>query len=119
MKFFIDGRIKGLNAIINANRSNKYAGASLKKDITEALAWQIKGERLSRLDGLRHYRFTWYEPNRRRDPDNVASAIKFVLDAMQQAGIIENDGWKQVQSIHHEFIRSDSIIGVEVEVTPV
>ena len=115
VKFFLEGRLDGLNAVIKANRSNKYAGASLKKDTTEMLAWQIKAENLPFLDGLHHYRFTWYEPNRRRNPDNIASAVKFVFDAMQDAGVISNDGWKQIQSIYHEFVRSDTA-GVMVEV---
>ena len=50
---------------------------------------------------------TWMETDRRRDPDNISSGIKFILDAFVHAGIIENDGWKQVKSIKHNFFAGD------------
>ena len=40
---------------------------------------------------------TAYEPDRRRDPDNVlAGARKIILDALQQAGVIAGDGWRHI-----------------------
>ena len=52
---------------------------------------QLRGVRFDR-PVLIHYR--WIEPNRRRDKDNVAFAKKFILDALQEAGVIKSDGWK-------------------------
>lgn len=37
--------------------------------------------------------FAWYRPDKRTDKDNVAFAKKFVLDALQIAGVIPNDTW--------------------------
>lgn len=116
IKIFLPGRLEGMNEVIDANRASKYAGAELKRTLTEALAWQIKAERLPQLSGPRHYRFTWYEANRRRDPDNIASSVKFIFDGMKQAGVIENDGWGQVASIHHEFAANAGPVGVQVEI---
>jgi len=40
--------------------------------------------------------FHWYVANRKIDPDNISAAgRKLILDALQQAGIIPNDGWDQ------------------------
>lgn len=40
--------------------------------------------------------FHWIEKDRRRDKDNIAMAKKFILDSLQEWGVLENDGWKQV-----------------------
>ncbi|WP_302419996.1 hypothetical protein [uncultured Megasphaera sp.] len=47
--------------------------------------------------------FRWIEPNRRRDKDNVAFAKKFILDSLQEVGIIKNDGWDEIISFRDEF----------------
>lgn len=47
---------------------------------------------------------TWTEPTKRRDPDNIAAFIKFILDGMQKAGVIKNDGWSEVRGWHNEFM---------------
>lgn len=51
-----------------------------------------------------HFTFHWVEPNKRRDPDNVAAGgRKFCLDALQQCGVLPNDGWKQILSFADTF----------------
>lgn len=51
-----------------------------------------------------HVRFEWVEPNRRRDPSNVCGGgTKILLDALQHAGVLKNDGWKQVLSLSHRW----------------
>ena len=45
----------------------------------------------------------WYAKDRRTDPDNIYSAIKYILDGAQKAGIIAGDGCKNVADILHEF----------------
>jgi Holliday junction resolvase RusA-like endonuclease len=40
--------------------------------------------------------FHWIEKDRRRDKDNIAMAKKFILDSLQEWGVLKNDGWKQV-----------------------
>ena len=60
---------------------------------------------------------TWYEPDRRRDPDNIAAAIKFVLDGMVNVGLIPNDGWKNIAGIEHRFAVDKNSPGVRVNIT--
>lgn len=49
-----------------------------------------------------HYVF--YEPNMKRDHDNVFSfASKSIQDALQDCGVLENDGWKQILNFTHDF----------------
>lgn len=47
--------------------------------------------------------FRWFEKNRQRDKDNIAFAKKFILDALQTAKILVNDGWSQIRYFHDEF----------------
>lgn len=58
--------------------------------------------------------FSWYEKNKRRDKDNVAFAKKFILDAMQEMGILENDGWQQVIGFSDYFFIDKENPRVEV-----
>jgi Holliday junction resolvase RusA-like endonuclease len=46
----------------------------------------------------------WHEKTKRRDVDNIQSAQKFILDALQQHNIIKNDSRKYVKQIHHTVI---------------
>lgn len=49
-----------------------------------------------------HYRFV--ELSRRRDPLNfLAGGIKLIEDGLQEAGVLENDGWTHVLSISTEW----------------
>lgn len=47
--------------------------------------------------------FHWFAKNRKKDPDNISSAKKFILDGLQEAGIIENDGWNQIAGFSDDF----------------
>lgn len=40
--------------------------------------------------------FVWVEKNMKRDKDNIAFAKKFILDALQDLEVIDNDGWKEI-----------------------
>lgn len=60
--------------------------------------------------GISHKRFSsvmivfrWIEKNKQRDKDNIAFAKKFILDSMQEWGIIPNDGWDQILGFVDEF----------------
>ena len=61
------------------------------------------------------FKFTWYRKNRRTDPDNIAFAKKFLLDAMEEVGIIDNDGWKNVAGFIDDFFVDKSNPRVEIE----
>lgn len=65
------------------------------------------------------FHFRWYTKNRRRDPDNIASACKFIFDAMIKQGCLENDSWKYVQFISHDFHVDKDNPRVEVLITSI
>lgn len=47
--------------------------------------------------------FVWCEPNRRRDPDGVRAAAKFVFDGLVAARAIATDGVADVFAIRDDF----------------
>lgn len=60
-----------------------------------------------------HYRF--YEPNKKRDLDNIMSfAMKVVQDSLVLVGVIDNDGWKNICGISAEFFVDASNPRIEV-----
>lgn len=68
---------------------------SRKKKMEQAVAWSIKRQLPGvTIDGPFATVFTWYAKNRRQDPDNIASAVKYLFDAAQDCGLLANDSWK-------------------------
>lgn len=63
--------------------------------------------------------FTWFEESRRRDPDNVVFAKKFILDGMVKAGIIPDDNYKWVVGFEDVVLYGEATPRVEIEVIPV
>ena len=99
---FLVGRLPGLNEVTAQNRRNRYAGAKQKKTTEDAIVTQLRGA--PSLPAGCRWRFTWYEADRRRDPDNIASAVKFIFDALQAAGVIADDNWLFVTALDHRFV---------------
>lgn len=58
----------------------------------------------------------WYEPNNRRDIDNITFGTKFILDSMVCMGIIEDDSRKYVDSIEHVVYTDKDNPRIEVEI---
>lgn len=112
----IPGRLPGYNEYINICRRNRYAGAKFKKDTETAIMWRMKKYAGLNLTGV-SISFTWYEPNRRRDADNIISAKKFILDAMVKLKIVRNDNQKHVYRLLDSkiFIDKDNP-RVEIEI---
>lgn len=97
----IVGRLPTLNEMISAMNHNKYVGASMKRKAERMIYTQLKNNAAPLPTG--YYCFQWVLKNKRRDPDNVSSATKVILDAFQSLEMLENDGPKQVRGLHHSF----------------
>ena len=101
----IPGRLPGLNEYTEASRANRYKGGKLKQTSQELVSWCIR----SQLRGLTVKRpvfllFTFYEKDRRRDHDNVASfARKVIQDALVDCGTLYDDGWEYVTGYLDRF----------------
>lgn len=98
MKLIIPGQLPGLNEYIGALDRSRHAGAALKKTAQRTVelcaTTQLRG---FRPVGPVWMKYTWYEPNRRRDKDNVSSfGRKVIQDGLVKVGVLENDGWANV-----------------------
>lgn len=94
----IKGRLPGLNDYIAKCNSAYAEGNRMKQESVQTVSWYI----LSQLRGVCFTKpvflmFTFYEPNMRRDHDNVSSyARKAIQDALVKCGTIQDDGWGYV-----------------------
>ncbi|PJH58654.1 hypothetical protein CVR97_28625 [Salmonella enterica subsp. enterica serovar Typhimurium] len=114
----IPGALPTLNTVIEKNRYNKYAGNNLKQQATNCCkvhGIKAKNNGFQFKNRPADLNFTWYVKDRRKDPDNIASAAKFLLDGFVKAGLLENDGWKQIGAIHHYFEVDKANERVEIE----
>ena len=80
-----------LNDYIRAERANRYKAAAVKKSETARVRAAALEQRAPRFDRPVTVRTTFYEPDMRRDADNVGFARKFVLDGLVAAGVIKDD----------------------------
>ena len=115
MKFDIPGKLPGFNEIIRAakmGRGNYQPYANMKHEYGDAITYLAK--KLPNY-GVVNITIKWYEPDSRRDIDNIASGVKFILDALVNAGTIKDDSQKYVKSISHEFYVDKQNARVEVE----
>lgn len=115
----IEGRLAGLNELIAAERSNRYMGAQMKRSAQAYVAYAVR----SQLRGVRFTRpvrllYSFYEPNKRRDHDNVAGfAHKVIQDALVECGVLADDGWDEVAGFSDSFFidKKRPRIVVEIE----
>lgn len=116
MKFDIEGRLPGLNEMIDAAKQGKgkYQPYSImKQTYTDTVAWLAK--KLPAYEKVALI-ITWHEPDQRRDPDNIMAGQKFILDGLVAAGTIPNDSQKYVRGIVHRFKVDRKNPRVEVEI---
>ena len=114
----IPGRMPGLNEYISAERANRYQAAKMKRDwqniVCHEIRRQLRGVKL-RFPVVLAY--TFHEPNRRRDHDNVAGfAHKIIQDAMVQMDILEDDGWDEIAGFVDWFVLDKKNPRIEVEI---
>ena len=63
-------------------------------------AYLPKGERFDYIN----ITFDYYEPSTKRDKDNISSYFKKIFfDALVDAGIIADDGWKHISDFTDRF----------------
>ena len=120
-KIIIHGRLAGANEYINACRTNKFGAAKFKNEqeklvrfgLMEAFKEKTKVRSLTPPLKLTIH---WYEPNSRRDIDNICFGTKFILDALVKNEWLPNDNQKVInQIIHYVDIDKDNP-RIEIEV---
>lgn len=100
--------LPSMNDIIKASKSHWSSYAGLKKKWGHTVALYAKSQKFARIERPSHFEFEWMEAtvrrDRVRDPDNISSGgRKIILDALQDAGLLENDGPDWVLSFADTF----------------
>lgn len=104
IKFTINGTLPSLNELIDAERRNRYLGATLKKKSESIVLHSARQLGKWRATSAVHFTYKFYEPNRRRDKDNVSSlARKVIQDALVKGGYLPNDNWEWVEGFEDQF----------------
>lgn len=122
--FRIEGTLPNLNEYISADRimirnaGHCFSkGNAFKQNAQKRVQIAIKrdlGDLVIKSPIKIIYRF--YEPNKRRDKDNIASfAMKVIQDALVKEGVIKNDGWKEIDSFECYFDVDKEHPRIEVE----
>jgi Holliday junction resolvase RusA-like endonuclease len=106
--FFLDFPLPTLNEMIRTARGNKFASAAQKKKYTELVATEIMVQTERPHFNAISLDITWIETKKKRDPDNVFTAVKFILDGMVAADIIRDDDRDHVVSITNRIAASYS-----------
>lgn len=89
-----------MNEIIAVSKKHYMAYADMKKKYTDLVHYHAnKLPKVKKADFV----ISWYCPNRKKDKDNIMVGVKFILDGLVNAAVIENDGWSQVGDIYHMF----------------
>ena len=114
--FIIRGQLPSLNQYLSACARHPLQGASLKKQAIKDIGWCIRADLKNwHTDNPLIVHYVIYEPNTKRDKDNVFCMIsKCTLDAMQECGVIKNDGWKNIVNFTHDFYISKDNARIEV-----
>lgn len=117
----IPGTLNNLNDYIAADRTNRHKGAKMKADngtvVSLAIRRCMRGVRIEKPVEM-HY--TWYEPNKRRDKDNVSSfGRKVIQDALVQCGVLKDDGWKYIVGFSDRFEVDKENPRIEVKIREV
>lgn len=107
--FVIDDKLPSLNEYQAACRRNKFAGAKFKADFEKLVtAYLMVARNKGTLRTPKSYPIEiyaeWHEKDKRRDVDNIKSAMKFILDAMTKSGVIPDDNRKFISQIHDTVI---------------
>lgn len=81
----------------------------MKKEGSARVALAAQLARIPAIEQPVYVTIVCHEPNKRRDPaDNVVGgALKCVLDGLRAAGVLRNDGWKEIRGLTATWLVSD------------
>lgn len=115
---WVPGPLPGLNEIIQAKGNSFSRGRSawtgMKKSWDRTVSIFSTSQHLQPVKSA-HFVYLWREKKRQRDPSNfTAGGRKIIEDGLQAAGMLPNDGWKQVLSFQDVWVVDAERPGVTV-----
>jgi Holliday junction resolvase RusA-like endonuclease len=113
-KLIIPGTLPTMNEIIDAAKSHWASYRVMKEDNTNLVAWPAKAKRFPKMERV-NVVITWICPNKLHDKDNIMAGQKFIFDGIKEAGVLKNDGWKQIGDVTHKFAVDKLNPRIEIE----
>lgn len=111
--FIIEGKLANLNDYLSAERVSirgargnfNTKGNVLKQEsmhtVISYIRKYLRGVKITKPIKIR---YTFFEPNKKRDLDNIASfAMKIIQDALVKSGVLQNDGWNNIYAFECNF----------------
>lgn len=113
----IPGELADLNTFIDSLKASRWGGQKIKNVETERVAWLAKVQKIAPVQNYPvQIKYVWYMKDRRKDIDNVAFAKKYINDGLVQAGVLENDGQKQIDGFSDEFFIDKDNPRIEIHI---
>ncbi len=117
-KVTVLGRFPSLNELISATNMHKQKGNQLKQKSQNEISYYILDQlRRVRIDKPVFIKYRFYEPNKKRDLDNISGYFhKVFQDALVNCRIIMNDNWYSIVGFSDEFFVDNKNPRIEVEI---
>lgn len=110
-RLWIPGKLPGLNQLLGKHH---HAYNRTKRALAEEIHLLARAQGFRALEKA-HFLFVHHERARNRDPDNFCGGVqKIVLDALVEAKLLPQDGWKNVLSLSHSWLLDPKKPGIEV-----
>lgn len=105
LRITLQGVFTAANKYIALNRYNRYLGGKIKNEETDRVFKEVLTLSKGRepISTPRDFKFIWFMPDRRKDPDNISFGIKYIMDGLVHARLLKDDNWAVVHTIKHEF----------------
>jgi Holliday junction resolvase RusA-like endonuclease len=116
MIYEIRGELATLNEHDGANRSNKFKGAALKKEMTEIVRLQMLNK--PKINKPSIITFNWFYSSK-CDFDNIRFGAKYILDGIVKAGVMPDDNQNWVKGFGGDYFtkcnKGEEKVIVEIE----
>ena len=115
-KLVIPGQFPTMNTIIDKSKTHWSKYKRMKDNYDAIVQYYVEQQRIKFFEAVK-LNITYYRKDKRTDPDNIAAAKKFIIDGLVSAGVLEDDGWKQVKGFKEswEVDKDNPRIEIELE----
>jgi len=97
-------RVTGIKGFFSWINYAKEIYKERKSTLEERVMWAANIANVVKVEEDCSVAFHWFEKDRRRDHDNIASAVKFIFDGLRKCSIFGGDGWKHISGgFAHNF----------------
>ena len=109
LQIFLPIRLPALNDMLasRGTKKGKFNKYDIEKgEIESFILFSLNKFKLPKFQKCK-IGFTWIEPDRRRDIDNISAGKKYILDSLVALGVLKDDSWKYVRGFLPEIFEAD------------